>query len=138
MSKYGFFPVCIFSRSNWIRKDSPYLSVFSPNAGKYRPEKTPYLDTFHAVMFKWIGPQQRTTIRYCKYNAKLLFRCEYFYLCKTRRVTSYILLWKFTLFSWSLKKHFFIFSIQVCCYYNRTSKFAAECDEFAIFFKKRN
>ena len=26
-----------------------YLSVFSPNAGKYRPEKTPYLDTFHAV-----------------------------------------------------------------------------------------
>ena len=25
-------------------------SVFSPNAGKYGPEKTPYLDTFHAVM----------------------------------------------------------------------------------------
>ena len=25
------------------------LSVFSPNAGKYGPEKTPYLDTFHAV-----------------------------------------------------------------------------------------
>ena len=24
-------------------------SVFSPNAGKYVPEKTPYLDTFHAV-----------------------------------------------------------------------------------------
>ena len=22
---------------------------FSPNAGKYGPEKTPYLDTFHAV-----------------------------------------------------------------------------------------
>ena len=27
----------------------PYLSVFSPKAGKYRPEKTLYLDTFHAV-----------------------------------------------------------------------------------------
>ena len=26
-----------------------YLSVFSQNAGKYEPEKTPYLDTFHAV-----------------------------------------------------------------------------------------
>ena len=26
-----------------------YLSVFSPNAGKYGTEKTPYLDTFHAV-----------------------------------------------------------------------------------------
>ena len=25
------------------------FSVFSPNAGKYRPEKTPYFDTFHAV-----------------------------------------------------------------------------------------
>ena len=24
-------------------------SVFSPNAGKYEPEITPYLDTFHAV-----------------------------------------------------------------------------------------
>ena len=27
-----------------------YLSVFSPNAGKYRPEITLYLDTFHAVL----------------------------------------------------------------------------------------
>ena len=26
-----------------------YLSLFSPNAGKYGPEITPYLDTFHAV-----------------------------------------------------------------------------------------
>ena len=28
----------------------PYFSVFSPNAGKYGPEKAPYLDTFHAVL----------------------------------------------------------------------------------------
>ena len=28
---------------------TPYLSVFSQNAGIYGPEKTPYLDTFHAV-----------------------------------------------------------------------------------------
>ena len=26
-----------------------YFSVFNPNAGKYGPEITPYLDTFHAV-----------------------------------------------------------------------------------------
>ena len=26
-----------------------YLSVFSPNGGKYGPEKTPCSDTFHAV-----------------------------------------------------------------------------------------
>ena len=28
---------------------SPYFPVFSPNAGKCGLEKTPYLDTFHAV-----------------------------------------------------------------------------------------
>ena len=27
----------------------PYFPVFSPNTGKYGPEKAPYLDTFHAV-----------------------------------------------------------------------------------------
>ena len=27
----------------------PYFPVFSPNAGKYGPEKSPYLDTFHVV-----------------------------------------------------------------------------------------
>ena len=26
-----------------------YFPVFSPNTGKYRPEKTPYLDNSHAV-----------------------------------------------------------------------------------------
>ena len=26
-----------------------FWSVFIPNAGKYGPEKTPYLDTFHVV-----------------------------------------------------------------------------------------
>ena len=29
---------------------SDWISVFSPNAGKYGPEKTPYLDSFHAVL----------------------------------------------------------------------------------------
>ena len=27
-----------------------YFSLFSPNTGKYGPEKIPYLDTFHAVV----------------------------------------------------------------------------------------
>ena len=44
-----FFLVRIFPHSNWIRRDTSYLYVFSPNAGKYGSEKTPYLDTFHAV-----------------------------------------------------------------------------------------
>ena len=46
----GFFLVCIFPHSDWIRRDTEYLSVLSPNAGKYGPEKTAYLDTFHAVI----------------------------------------------------------------------------------------
>ena len=39
-----FFLVRIFLHSDWIRRDT------SPNAGKYGPEKTPYFDTFHAVI----------------------------------------------------------------------------------------
>ena len=31
--------------------NTEYLSVFSANAGKYGPEKTPDLNTFHAVYF---------------------------------------------------------------------------------------
>ena len=48
-SKYEVFLVRIFPHSDWIRRDTKYLSVFSLNAGKYGSGKTPYLDTFHAV-----------------------------------------------------------------------------------------
>ena len=30
----------------------PYFPAFGLNTGKYGPEKTPYLDTFHAVFGK--------------------------------------------------------------------------------------
>ena len=49
--QYGVFSGPYFPYSDWIRKDTQYLSVFSPNAGKYGPEKTPYLGTFHAVRY---------------------------------------------------------------------------------------
>ena len=29
----------VFPHSDWIRRDTPYFSIFSSNAGKYRPEK---------------------------------------------------------------------------------------------------
>ena len=47
--------VRIFPHSDWMRRDTSYLSVFSPNTGKYRPANTPYLDTFHAVihLYSW-------------------------------------------------------------------------------------
>ena len=38
VSKYGVF-------------SDPYFPVFSPITGKYGLEKTPYLDTFHAVIY---------------------------------------------------------------------------------------
>ena len=45
MSKHG-----VFSGPYFPAFGLKYLSVFSPNAGKYAPENTPYLDTFHAVL----------------------------------------------------------------------------------------
>ena len=45
-----FFLVRIFPHSDWIRRDTSYLSIFSQNAGKYGAEKSPYLDIFHAVL----------------------------------------------------------------------------------------
>ena len=32
------------------------MSIFSPNTGKHGPEKTPYLDTFHAVSYNFDTP----------------------------------------------------------------------------------
>ena len=52
-----FFLVRIFSTSDWIRRDTEYLSVFSPNLGKYGTEKTPHLDIFtqwyHVYFFNY-------------------------------------------------------------------------------------
>ena len=39
-----------FSRIRTEYGDTSHLSVSSPNVGKYGPENTPYLDTFHAVI----------------------------------------------------------------------------------------
>ena len=45
-----FFLVLIFQYSDWIRsKFTEQISVFSPNAGKYEPEKTQHLGTFYTV-----------------------------------------------------------------------------------------
>ena len=40
----------VFPRIRTEYGEIRHLSVFSPSAGKYGPEKTPYLDTFHAVL----------------------------------------------------------------------------------------
>ena len=83
MSKYGVF-------------SGPYFPVFGLNTGKYGPEKTPYLDTFHAVVsflmiyslhiwkkvskldhqyiFQYIGPFLKTLSRLqCLGTNKIIF-----------------------------------------------------------------
>ena len=59
-----FFLIRIFLHPDWMRRDTPYLSVFSQNAGKYGPEKTPYLDNFHAVHFLQLN-HLPWVIQYC-------------------------------------------------------------------------
>ena len=50
MSKYGVFFWSLFSRICFEYEDLLRKSWwFSPNAGKYGPEKTPYLDSFQAL-----------------------------------------------------------------------------------------
>ena len=51
MSKYGVFP-------------GPY---FPANVGKYGPEKTPYLDTFHAVIGSTGSIKTLIVLHSCKY-----------------------------------------------------------------------
>ena len=40
----------------------PYFPVFSPNTEKYGPEKTPYMDTFHAVLLEIINTRHMPTV----------------------------------------------------------------------------
>ena len=49
-NEYGEI-LSIFPYSVRMRENTDH-SVVSPNAGKYRPEKTHYLDTFHSVIIK--------------------------------------------------------------------------------------
>ena len=68
----GFFLVCIFPHLDWIGRDTPYLSVFSLNAGKCGQEKTPYLDTFHAVEVSLYLQPDWSKQRGCFLNFSLL------------------------------------------------------------------
>ena len=51
VSVFRFFLLLIFLHSGWIRRDTPYLSIFSPNVEKCGPEKLRVrrIFTFHAV-----------------------------------------------------------------------------------------
>ena len=53
MKKIRVFLVLIFPHSNWIKRDTPFLSVFSPNAGIYGPEKL-LIRTFSTRCKLWL------------------------------------------------------------------------------------
>ena len=44
------FYVGLYSLREKCPNTESYLIVFCPNAGKYELKKSPYLDTFHAVI----------------------------------------------------------------------------------------
>ena len=49
---FGVFLVRIFPHSDWIRRDTEYLSVFKPNMGKYGPGKLWMRTLFTNVTFR--------------------------------------------------------------------------------------
>ena len=49
IQSYFLSVVPVFGLKTEIQSSARIQSVFSPNTGKYGPEITPYLDTFHAV-----------------------------------------------------------------------------------------
>ena len=73
-----FVLVRIFSHSNWIRRDTPYLSIFSPNAGKEGPEKTLYLEQTVIYMSKANNINTRNKYEICsKLTVKTRERCPW-------------------------------------------------------------
>ena len=51
----------------------PYFPVFSPNTGKYGPEKTPYLDSFYAVSHIWAVRQFYLFINWKEFTTLRMF-----------------------------------------------------------------
>ena len=73
-----FLLVCIFLRSEWIRGDTSYLSVFSPNVGKCGPVKTPYLDTFHTVRGFFLSCSENIVYKWRTMTSKMiLFKFQF-------------------------------------------------------------
>ena len=100
-----------------LRKVSKYGVISGPNTGKYGPEITPYLDTFHAVSQseRYLGLCQKAInssgiiLKMVKHTLKIL-RCEY------RKISKYI--WPF--YNIVHKKHKETFAIIVNGYKGKT------------------
>ena len=70
----------IWTECGEIRSISPqYLSVFSPNEGKYGTEKTPYLDTFHTVSAFKQAPKCSSIVTICRITSDSVSGLVYFH-----------------------------------------------------------
>ena len=56
-----------------------YFSVFSPNTGKYGPEKTPNFDTFHAVSKYPYSVEMQENTDQKKLHIGTIFTVNYFH-----------------------------------------------------------
>ena len=81
--KYGvnsgnteLFLVRIFLYLDWICRFTSQIFVFSPNTGKYRPEITPYLDTFQAAFFFFFFLSGSVVVQSCYQCFKLSLQCK--------------------------------------------------------------
>ena len=69
MPIFGVSLVGIFPHLDWIRRDTPYLSVFSRNARKYRPESKLWrkntMNEILNISIKniWVRPEKRVICR---------------------------------------------------------------------------
>ena len=61
MSVFGVILFCIFLHWDWMRRDTPYISVFSLNAGRYGPEKLQIQTLLHSV---WPSEKITSNIKY--------------------------------------------------------------------------
>ena len=75
---FGVFLVRIFLHSDWIRRVTPYLSVFSLIAGKYGPEK---LGIWTLIM-QWILVKQVNKWRWRNYSNVVSKVCYVCFKCQ--------------------------------------------------------
>ena len=100
MSVFGVILFHIFPHSDWIQKDAPYLSVFSPKCGKMWTRITPNTDTFYAVKVCWTISRHYA---YKDYHMFLLLEIVcYTTLLIDWKIYIYLFPWKLTKSLWDL------------------------------------
>ena len=78
VSIFGVFLVRIFPDSDWIHRDTSYLSVFSPNAGKSGPEKLRIWTRFT----QWIAENMNAISPLPSISLLLLISIYLFIVCR--------------------------------------------------------